>query len=111
MNGLETAGLRLLENIPAIAAWCTGLVLAVLMVKRGGGKAEKLLLAGCCLMLIIELVQPFLVELARQLSEERFSAATYGAIISIPLSILGLAGFICLIIAFWMRFRRKKQES
>jgi hypothetical protein len=111
LNGLETAGLRLLENIPVIAAWSTGLVLAVIMVKRGGGKAEKLLLVGCCLMLIIELGQPFLIELARQLSEGRFSAAMYGTVISIPLSILGLAGFVCLIIAFWMRFRRKKQES
>jgi hypothetical protein len=110
LSGLETAGLRLLENIPAIAAWCTGMVLAVIMVRRGGGKTEKLLLAGCCLMLIIELSQPFLIELVRQLSEGRFSATMYQAVISIPLSILGLAGFVCLIIAFWMRFRRKKQE-
>jgi hypothetical protein len=111
LSGLETAGLRLLENIPAIAAWCTGLVLAVIMLKRGGGKAEKLLLAGCCLMLIIELVQPFLVELARQLSEERYGVVGFAMIISVPSSIVSLAGFVCLIIAFWMRFRRKKQES
>ena len=110
MNGIEAAGLRLLENIPEIAAWGTGIVLAVMMVRRGGGKAEKLLLAGCCLMFIIELGHPFLIELARRLSEDRFGAVTYGAIISIPSTILGLAGFVCLIIAFWIRFRRKRQE-
>ena len=111
MSGLETAGLRLLENIPVIAAWGTGLVLSVMMVRRGGSKAEKLLLTGCCLMLIMELVRPFLIEIVRQLAEDHFSAATFGAIIGIPLSILSLAGFVCLIIAFWLRFRRKKQES
>ena len=113
MDNFELFGSGLLRNIPKCTAWGIGIVLAVLMIKRGGGKVEKLFLSGCILMLAVALVSPLLHGLTRWLiieTEGHISAQTNGYILS-PLSLLGLAGLVCLIWAFWVRFHRKRQVS
>ena len=40
----------MLTHIPELVAWCIGIILAVLMVRRGRGRAEKLFLTGNCLL-------------------------------------------------------------
>jgi len=35
-----------ISRVPQLVAWTVAIILAVMMVRRGGGKAEKLLLAG-----------------------------------------------------------------
>jgi hypothetical protein len=104
----------LLRNIPELVAWGIGVVLAVLMVRRGGGKPERLLLAGCCLMFVAQLASPFVRELvyrwaSQQDTSNRITAQTMGWA-TVPLGILSLAGLVCLVIAFWVRFWRKRQE-
>ena len=43
---LETVGPALVPKIPVLLMWLAGIVLSVLMLRRGGGRAEKLLLSG-----------------------------------------------------------------
>ena len=109
MNYLEVVGPAFLGNIPMLLAWLVGIVLAVRMLRRGGGKAEKLLLAGCSLMFVAQIVGPFLSGLALWMIQEqgmsRVSAS--GLVISLPLGILSMAGIVSLIYAFWTRWKTK----
>lgn len=109
-------GSSLLKNaIPDIIAWTVGIVLAVIMIRRGGLKAEKLLLTGCCLMLVETVLSPVVRELVMNWvggnDAPAISYARAALYIQIPMVVISLAGFICLVIAFWIKFRVKKQET
>ena len=107
-------GRSLLSAIPDIIAWTVGIMLAVKMIKRGGLRDEKLLLIGCCLMLARCILSPVVRELVTSwIRGKGVSYLTVGQTLTytqIPLIIVSLAGFICLVIAFWMKFRIKKRE-
>ncbi len=109
MNYFDVVVPGLLGSIPLLLAWLVGIVLAVLMLRRGGGKAEKLLLAGCGLMFVAQIVRPFLTGLALWLVHEHgiTRASASGLTYSLPISILSMAGIVCLILAFWTRWRTK----
>ena len=114
-TSVQIVEISMLRYIPELVAWGVGIVLAVLMVRRGGGKAEKLLLAGCSLMFVVKLAAPLLNEFVQWLGAERGMsnidiAQTMGLAINLPFTILSIAGFVCLVIAFWVRFRTRKQE-
>ncbi len=107
-------GSSLLNNaIPDIIVWTFGIVLAAIMLKRGGLKAEKLLLAGCCLMLAETVLNPVIRGLVMGWVEGKgMSYISIGQTISystIPLAVISLAGLVCLVWAFWIKFRVKKQ--
>ena len=114
MGSFQIVEISILRHIPELLAWGVGIVLAVLMVRRGGGKTEKLFLAGCSLFFVTRLASPLLHELVQRLvSEQGMSyidiAQTMGLTVSLPMGILGLAGFVCLVLAFWMRFWSRRQ--
>lgn len=100
-----------ISRAPYLAAWTVAVILAVIMVRRGGGKAEKLLLAGSSMMLVYSLASPLLQPLWSWLVREQGMSRTAasGWFVSLPLSILTVAGFVCLVWAFWLRFMTKKQ--
>ena len=108
MNYLETVGPSLLGSSPILVAWLVGVVLAVRMVRRGG-KAEHLLLIGCSLMFVAQIVRPFLTALALWLvhEHEMTRVSSIGLIFSLPTSIMNMAGIICLMFAFWIRWKTK----
>jgi predicted cation transporter len=111
MNYLEMVCPSLLQNTPELLAWLFGIILAVIMVTENGRRAEKLFLAGCILMFVMQLASPFLSGLVSTLLREGWrTPPTVGLILQLPVAILGLAGFMCLIYAFWLRFRRERQE-
>ena len=106
MNYLQEIGISFLARIPSLLAWLVAIVFAVIMLRRGGGKPEKLLVAGCSLMLFNQLVMPFLGGLARWMVYElEKPVAVLGYIVSLPAAILGMAGIICLVYAFWVKFK------
>ncbi len=109
---LELVGPTFLGNIPILLAWLVGIVLAVRMIKRGGGKAEKLLLIGCSLMFVAQVVKPFLTGLALWMVQEQgmSRASASGLALSLPIGILGMAGIICLIWAFWLKFKGRTDK-
>ena len=110
MSYLELVRLSLLQHIPEILGWVVGVILAVRVLRSGGGKAEKLFLAGCSLKLVVYLVIPFMSGLVNSLMHQGGrNLQTTALIFQLPLSILSLAGFVCLVYAFWLKFWTRKQ--
>jgi hypothetical protein len=109
-TSVQIVDISILRFIPEILAWAVGIVLAGLMVRRGGVKAEKLLLAGCSLMLFAGVMAVLLRGMMPSMREWSISAQEMGIIYSSS-ALPSLAGLICLIIAFWVRFRAKRQVS
>ncbi len=103
------AGIPLLTNSPIIAAWIIGIIIAARMFRRGGGPAERLLLIGCCLMLGEKIFSSFKSVLHLwYYAEHEVSASemgTFSMYTAIPLSLLMLAGIVCLVVAFWKRWQ------
>ena len=60
-----------ISRVPHLVAWTVAVILAVIMVRRGGGKAEKLFLTGSGLMLISTLPSPLLKKLSTCLSQNK----------------------------------------
>ncbi len=115
VTSVQIVEISMLRYIPELVAWGVGITLAVLMVRRGGGRAEKLLLAGCSLMFVVKLATPLLSELVQSLMSDRGMSnvdmvQTMGWV-TMPMSILILAGLVCLVWAFWVRFRVRRKVS
>ncbi len=106
-----------LRYVPELIAWVIGVILAVIMVRRGGLKAEKLLLAGCCLMLLAPLtgllLNGWLMQLLRDQDGSYIEIMRHPAwiVFNITVAVLSLAGLVCLIWAFLARFKKKKPEA
>jgi len=114
VTSAQIVEISMLRYVPELMAWLLGIVLGVIMVRQGGGKAEKLLLAGCSLMFAVKLASPLLSELVQSLPRNGMSyteiALRMSLFAGIPISILALAGLVCLVWAFWVRFRARRQE-
>ena len=100
---------------PFLAAWIVVIVLASLMLRRGGGKAERFLVAGASLMLAKTLFGGFSANI-RALLQLRLvvergwdqpSLIPIFTAIDIFIGCIGLAGIICLVYAFWIRFKAR----
>ena len=115
VTSVQIVEISMLRHIPELVAWLFGIVLAVLMVRQGGGKTEKLFLAGCSLMFVARLATPLLYELVQSLMWEQdmsnLSKAQTMGWATLPLSILSLAGLVCLVWAFWVRFWRRRVSA
>ncbi len=110
-SSVTIAGSSLLGQTPELVAWGIGIFLAVLMLRRGGGKAEKLLLAGCSLMFAVKIISWYLGIITPWIREQAISAQGMGVIYSLARGLPSLAGFIYLVIAFWVRFRAGRQVA
>jgi hypothetical protein len=110
MSFFEIVTPNLITRLPDIAAWLFGLVMAIFMLRKGGGPAEKLLLAGCVLMAFIKLASPFLSGLVNHLAQNGWSSFRATWIFTIPSSVFNLAGLICLLVAFILQFLNKRRE-
>ena len=114
-TSVQIVEISILRYIPELLAWGVGIFLAVLMVRRDGSRAEKLLLAGCCLMFITRLASPIVSEFVQSLPRNGMSyteiAHRMSLIVGIPTAILALAGLVCLVWAFWVRFEVRREVS
>ncbi|UCC16182.1 MAG: hypothetical protein JSU58_07355 [Dehalococcoidales bacterium] len=104
----------LIRMIPPLLVWVIGLVLSVKMLRRGGTKPEKLLVAGCSLILLQTILSPLSTILVNiWVIQEGVGFVSSGRtmfLVSIPRMIFSLAGFICLVTAFWIKFKVGKPE-
>ena len=102
----------IIRVMPSLLVWVTGLVLSIKMLRRGGARPEKLLVAGCSLLLLKTMLSPLpRILIDFWMNREDMGVMTVGrmmSIFSIPGAVFSLAGFICLIMAFWMKFKVKK---
>ena len=105
-----------LRYIPELVAWVTGIILAIIMVRRGGMKAEILFMAGCVLMLLSPLsgllLHGWLVPVLREKDMGLFELMRNWVWIALNITVglCSLAGLVCLIWAFLAKFWIKKQE-
>ena len=109
VTSVQIVEISTLRYIPELLAWGIGIVLAVLMVRRGGSRTEKLLLAGCSLLFLAQIISLCLSIMTPWLHEQRIGAREIGIIRSV-FALPSLAGFVCLVLAFWTRFFRRRQE-
>ena len=99
------------STIPVIA-WIVAVVFAVKMVRNGGGRPERFLLIGVCLMLASSVVGFTLAGLNPWLTPRLVEARTNPRIIGLIFSainlvggLISLAGIILLVYAFWRKFK------
>ena len=116
-NSIQLFDIYTLTYIPELVAWGIGIALAIIMVRRGGVKAEKLLLAGCGLMFITPLASLLLrgvlkhYVFTQNLSYIGTMQSPLWIGVGIIIGLLILAGLVCLVWAFWVKFWTKKQET
>ena len=109
MSYFELAIPHIWTSIPYFVAWIVALTLAVIMFKRRGSRAERFLVIGCAIKLGTALLNPFLAAIPVWLRVSREAsnvniAATWTKI-SIALACLSLAGIVCLVYAFWTKWK------
>jgi hypothetical protein len=101
---------NLISAAPYLVAWIVVIVFSAIMLRRGGGKAERFLLTGSCLMLASKLfsvptvlIVPLLI--GSGWSTDRALPMLSG--VGLFLGLVGLAGIVCLVYAFWVKFEVK----
>ena len=104
-----TAGL--INTAPFLIVWIAAIVIATMLLRRRRGRAEKFLLAGAGVMLVSSLlmfpgavISSYLVERGATLTD----AASAAWSLNLVRGVIGMAGIICLVYAFWMKFNQAK---
>ena len=112
MDDISSTFIRI---IPSLLVWVVGLVLSIIMLRRGGTRPEKLLVAGCSLILLNTIFSPFpriIVDVwMNREAMSNLEAAQMTSIFSMPGTVVSLAGFIFLVLAFWVKFKVRKPEG
>ncbi len=105
---------NLIPAAPYLAAWIAAIVFSVIMLRRGGGRAERFLLTGSCLMLAGKLfsvptvlIVPLLVGSGWSTDRALPMLSGFGFF----LGLISLAGIMCLVYAFWIKFKVKSRDS
>ncbi|MBA7633815.1 hypothetical protein ES703_41386 [subsurface metagenome] len=98
-----------LPNILYLVAWIVAVIFAVRMMRYQRGRAERFLLAGASLMLVQSLIAIPTTALSTWLIVDRGMAnvevASVLSIFGLVRGCIGLAGIICLVYAFWIKFK------
>jgi hypothetical protein len=104
--------IALAASAPAIALWIAVIIYGAIKLNRGGGRAERFLIAGGSVKLAGNLlVIPtffFVPWLFHQgYSTDYISAVSNGY--AIFRNLISMAGLLCLLYAFWVKFNVKKE--
>ena len=101
----------LFSSAPALVGWIVAVVLAAIMLRRGGARAERFLLVGASLMLLASILAIPTSALGIWLHTGRemtnVQAAFWLSIFGLIRGVISLAGIICLVYAFWVKFRTR----
>lgn len=104
----------LVSVAPALVFWIAVIVLAAIMLRRGGGRAERFLVAGGGLKIIGNLLSiptvaivPWLVVRGYSMDSAVSLVEYYG----IFLNVISMVGIICLVYAFWVKFKSRNFEG
>ncbi len=117
MSYLSLLNEHIWTGLPTYLAWAVGVVIGIVLVRRGGGKKAVLFLAGSVLLFLANLGQPFLGALAnytygRNPSSSYHTLATATALIdTLPVLVLTVGGFVCLAAAFLMVFLKQREAA
>ncbi len=100
----------LLGVSPALVLWIAAVVFAAVRLQRGGVRAERFLVAGASLEIISNLLIVPMAFIPVWLAGGGYS--TYYAVsvasgCAMFLNVIGMAGIICLVYAFWLKFEMR----
>ena len=108
MIGLAELPVILIGYAPALAFWIVVIVFAASWLRHGGGRAERFLVGGASLKIIGNLlgipavfIVPGLVDRGYSTTDAVSWLSGYG----IFCNIIGMVGIICLVYAFWVKFK------
>lgn len=91
---------------PALALWIAVIIFAAIMLRKDGGRAERLLIAGASLKIASNLIgvfPPFIIPwLIKGYSHDVVLVTFYYEAF---FNIVGMAGIICLVYSFWVKFK------
>jgi hypothetical protein len=93
---------------PALVFWIAVIVFAVVMLQRGGGRPEHFLMAGAGIKIIGNLLRIPATFITLWLVDRGYSidyASSVSNYCGIFLNIIGMAGILCLVYAFWIKFK------
>ncbi len=100
----------LVNSAPGLTVWIVALVLSIVLLNRGGGRPERLLIIGSSLMLASTFLRVFVPVIQRYLIHSGLTNVSAAGIISginIFLGLISLAGIICLFYAVWKKFNTR----
>jgi len=99
---------------PALVLWIAVIIFAVIMLRRGGGRAERFMIAGAGIKIVSNLLRIPMVFIVPWLIDRGYSS-DYAISVStgygIFLNVIGMAGIICLVYAFWVKFKTRSLEG
>ncbi len=108
IDGLVTAA-------PPLAGWAAAVILAAILLRRGGARAERFLLAGASVKLFksgIDVIAPsFNLWLTAGRGLDSTTATDVIRIFDLSRECIGLAGIIILVFAFWFKFVSGRQPG
>ena len=94
--------------------WIGTLVFGVIMLRRGGGRPEGIFITGAGLNILGTLLRILTMYLPIWLSVSHSDIDNYRNIsftAGLVIDVIGAAGILCLIYAFWLKFNGQKSEK
>ena len=108
-DNLLLAGLVSVSS--ALLFWIAALIFGIVMLKRGGGRAEKFLIAGASIKiagLFLSVMLP-LTTIWFFIRTDTLNGIPWEIIFyQTFLSFVSMAGIICLVYAFWVKFKTRE---
>ncbi len=99
----------LMGSAPALVLWIAVVIFATIMLRRGGGRAERFLIYGAGLKIVSNLLILPSLAIMHWLINKGYSMDYANSVVSgygMFCKVIGMAGIICLVYAFWVKFRQ-----
>jgi hypothetical protein len=101
----------LVSSASSLVGWIVAVVLATIMLRRGGSRAERFLLIGASLMLVQSIIAIPTAAIGTWLMIDKgmssVKAASVLSIYGLIRGCIGLGGIICLVYAYWEKFKKR----
>lgn len=114
MMGVTEYLMFLMGSAPALILWIAVVIFAAIMLRRGGGRAERFLISGAGLKIISNLLILPSLAILHWLINKGYSMDYANSVVSgygIFCNVISMAGIICLVYAFWVKFKVRNFEG
>ena len=100
---------------PVLLFWIAALIFGIVMLRRGGGRAERFFIAGASVKILGNLLNiPRFATVLWIIPERPIKASDVTTVLSIYdlfVEIIGMAGILLLIYAFWVKFNEMRNPD
>jgi hypothetical protein len=99
---------------PALLFWIAVLIFAVVMLRRGGGRAERFLIAGAGVKILGNLLSLLWIPISLWLHLKNYNIDYMNSVsagVGISLRTIGMVGILLLLYAFWLKFNEIKTSD